>query len=71
MKSVKAHTVRDKSMDEKLARIPPPGWQVCDRATVTIATLLGWENRMAPVYFPQQKRDETMARVREWAKQAQ
>jgi len=46
-------------------------WLVCDRAAVTIATLLGWENRMAPVYFPQQKRDETMARVREWAKQAQ
>jgi HEAT repeat protein len=46
-------------------------WQVCDRAAVTIATLLGWENRMAPVYFPQQERDETMARVRDWAKQAQ
>ncbi len=45
-------------------------WQVCDRAAVTIATLLGWENRMAPVYFPQQKRDETMTRVRDWAKQS-
>ena len=46
-------------------------WQVCDRAAVTIATLLGWENRMAPVYYPQEKRAETMTRVRDWAKQTQ
>ena len=44
-------------------------WRVCDRTAETIAILLGWEHRMTPVYFPQEKRDDTMKRVREWAKQ--
>ena len=44
-------------------------WRICDRTAETIAILLGWEHRMTPVYFPQEKRDETMKRVREWAKQ--
>jgi hypothetical protein len=33
-----------------------------------MAILLGWEHRMTPVYFPQEKRDDTMRRVREWTK---
>jgi HEAT repeat protein len=51
--------------------LPGPQWRICDRAAVTISVLLGWENRMSPIYIPQEQRDETMKRVRDWAKQAQ
>jgi len=46
-------------------------WRICDRTAVTISILLGWENRMTPIYIPQEQRDETMKRVQDWAKQAQ
>jgi len=42
-------------------------WRVCDRAAVTIAILLGWENRMQSIYMRSEQREEAMKRVREWA----
>ncbi|MGO8836706.1 MAG: DUF3160 domain-containing protein [Limisphaerales bacterium] len=47
--------------------LPGPEWRVCDRAAITIAILLGWENRMQPIYMRPEQRDETMKKVREWA----
>ena len=47
--------------------LPGPEWRVCDRAAITIATLLGWENRMQPIYMRPEQREETMKKVREWA----
>ena len=47
-------------------------WRICDRAAVTTSSiLLGWENLLAPIYIPQEQRDETMKRVKNCAKQAQ
>ena len=46
-------------------------WRICDRAAVTISILLGWENRITPIYILQEQRDETMKRVQDWARQAQ
>ena len=51
--------------------LPGPAWRICDRTAETIATLLGWEDRRMSIFVSSQRRDETMARVREWAKQAQ
>jgi hypothetical protein len=50
---------------------PMPGaeWRVCDRAAASIATLLGWQQRMMPIFVRPEQRDETLKRVREWAKQ--
>jgi hypothetical protein len=50
--------------------LPGPEWRICDRAAVTIAVLLGWENRMLPIYIRPEQREETMTRVREWANQS-
>jgi hypothetical protein len=47
--------------------LPGPEWRVCDRAAMTIAVLLGWENRMQPIYMRPEQREETMKKVREWA----
>lgn len=49
--------------------IPGPEWRICDRAAVSIATLLGWQDRMTPMFVPPAQRDATMQRVREWASQ--
>lgn len=51
--------------------LPGPEWRICDRAAQTIAILLGWQNRMMPIVIRPEDREETMTRVREWAKQAQ
>ena len=53
----------------------PAGWEwrICDRTSQIIAIMLGWEDRRHPRQFtnPQsrQKRDDLMARVRDWAKE--
>jgi len=51
--------------------LPGPEWRVCDRVAETIATMLGWQNRMTPVFIRYEQREETMNRVRDWAKQTQ
>ena len=51
--------------------LPGPEWRVCDRAAETIAILLGWQDRMLPIFVRPEQREETMNRVRDWAKQAQ
>ena len=51
--------------------LPGPEWRVCDRAAKTIAILLGWENGRSPISIRPEQREETMNRVRDWAKQAQ
>jgi HEAT repeat protein len=51
--------------------LPGPEWRVCDRVAKTIAILLGWENGRSPIYIRPEQREETMNRVRDWAKQAQ
>jgi HEAT repeat protein len=45
-------------------------WRICDRAALTIATLLGWEGqpRNRRMMMPVEQRQELMTRVREWAK---
>ncbi|MGD0017599.1 MAG: DUF3160 domain-containing protein, partial [Verrucomicrobiia bacterium] len=50
--------------------LPGLEWRICDRAAETIAILLGWQNRMTPMFARPEQREETMARVREWAKQS-
>jgi HEAT repeat protein len=51
----------------------PPGfeWRICDRAADTMALLLGWQDRMRPVFARPEQREELLNRAREWAKQAQ
>jgi HEAT repeat protein len=51
--------------------LPGPEWRVCDRAAATIAVLLGWQDRMLPIFVRPEQREETMNRVRDWARQAQ
>jgi len=47
-------------------------WRVCDRAAASIAILLGWESRMAPMLFMRPgKQEETLTRAREWARAKQ
>jgi hypothetical protein len=43
--------------------------RICDRAAATIASLLGWPDQDKTYYLPE-PREETMARVREWAASA-
>ncbi len=51
--------------------LPGPEWRVCDRAAETIAILLGWQDRMLPIFVRPEQREATMNRARDWAKQAQ
>lgn len=49
-------------------------WRICDRAAVTIAIQLGWEDKHSPslylLYLDSQRRGELMTKVSAWAKQA-
>ncbi len=49
---------------------PLPGseWRVCDRAAVSIATVLGWEDPMMLRFLRPEQREGLMKRAREWAK---
>jgi hypothetical protein len=54
-------------------QIPGREWRICDRAALTIAIMLGWEEKRAPLFnlymISPQRREEMMSRVRDWAKQ--
>ena len=50
---------------------PPMGrreWRVCDRAAVTMAVMLGWQNRRT-LFMEYEQQEELINRVRDWAKQ--
>jgi hypothetical protein len=47
---------------------PGMPWRVCDRAAETIAMLEGWNDWGADFYTLYERREETMSRVRSWAK---
>lgn len=47
--------------------MPGPEWRVCDRAAVSIAIMLGWENPTTLRYLRPEEREEFMKRAREWA----
>jgi HEAT repeat protein len=49
--------------------LPGPEWRVCDRAAVTISTLLRWESPMEVRYMRPEQREQLMTRVRGWAGQ--
>jgi HEAT repeat protein len=48
--------------------LPGPQWRVCDRAIVSIATMLGWEHPATLRYLRPEQRDELIKRAHEWAK---
>lgn len=48
--------------------LPGPEWRVCDRAAVSIATMLGWEYPTEHRYLRPEQREELMQRAHEWAK---
>ena len=54
-------------------QIPGREWRICDRAALTIAIMLGWEEKRAPLFnlymISPQRREEMISRVRDWAKQ--
>ena len=52
---------------------PLPGqeWRICDRAAVTIALVLGWEQPIMLRYVRPEQREDLMKRVRTWATEPQ
>jgi hypothetical protein len=48
--------------------LPGPPWRMCDRAAVSIAFMLGWEDPVLMRYVPPPQREDLMKRAREWAK---
>jgi HEAT repeats len=50
--------------------MPGQEWRICDRAAVSIAILLGWEQPIMMRYLRPGQREELMKRAREWTKSA-
>lgn len=46
-------------------------WRICDRAAVTIALVLGWEQPIMLRYVRPEQREDLMKRVRTWATEPQ
>lgn len=60
--------LEDTTPIEYFRPLPGAPWRVCDRAALTIAMLLGWEDRMALGFMRPEQREELMTRAREWAR---
>jgi hypothetical protein len=48
--------------------LPGPEWRICDRAALTIATLLHWEHPIMLTSYDPAIREQLMKRAQEWAK---
>jgi hypothetical protein len=51
--------------------LPGPEWRICDRAAVSIALMLGWEEPIRLRYLTPERREELIKRARDWAKTVQ